>query len=505
MNYKRHDIEEMHSIAASKGGKCLSVEYVNIKTHLNWRCSHGHTWSASPDNILRGKWCPLCAGNQKLDIQKLKEHAQLKGGKLITSMYSNIDTPVEWQCRRGHRWLASANNVLKSNGTWCPKCAGNQKGTLAQLQQKAEEYGGKLLSKKYHNRLTKYKWKCSKGHVWEATAANVLIDKHWCHKCGGSAPLTFYDLNQLACERKGQLLSKKYINIDSTYEWQCSNGHKWFATGYKIKSGQWCPYCQNNNLTEEKLRIVMSALFDCEFPKKRPKWLFNDRNKRMELDGFNEELNIAFEYHGVQHFKEGHFTKSSDQLSKRIEDDRKKEDLCRRNNVKLFVIPYTIAPEDFEKEIRSMSLAFGISSSLVEKPTIDLSKAYIINSEYLNQLKSIVELKNGLLQSNTWKGFHGKYKVKCLKHNYTWLSTATDIIHKGTWCKLCGIDSVKESYQIKGQLMLETFAKQHNAELISPRYIDQYEKYEFKCSSGHQVFINWKERNRIKNFCKKCR
>ena len=495
----------MHSFATAKGGKCLSKEYINIKTHLNWQCSADHTWSASADNILRGKWCPSCAGHQKLDIQKLKEHAQEKGGTLITETYKNIDTPIEWQCKVGHRWFASANNVLKSKGTWCPECAGNKKGTLRQLQEKAKERDGKLLSKTYHNRLSKYKWQCSQGHIWEATAANVLIDDHWCHKCGGSALLTLDDLKQIAKDRDGKLLSKKYANIDSKYEWQCSNNHKWLATGYKIKNGQWCPYCQNNNLTEEKVRVVMSALFACDFPKKRPAWLVNDRNKKMELDGYNENLKIAFEYHGIQHFKVGHFTKSSSQLSLRIKDDSKKEELCRLHNVNLFVIPYTIDSKDFEKEIRLLALNFGLKSILVEKPKIDLTKAYSINSEYLDRLRSHVVLKKGLLHSNTWKGFHAKYKVQCLKHDYSWYSTATDLLHKGSWCKFCGIDSVKQAHQSKGQLKLETYAKQHYAKLISPRYIDQFAKYEFKCSAGHAVFINWKKRNGKKHFCQICK
>ncbi len=51
----------MHIWAAEKlnGGQCLSDEYQGAKVHLNWKCGIcGNIWSATPDNIHRGKGCP---------------------------------------------------------------------------------------------------------------------------------------------------------------------------------------------------------------------------------------------------------------------------------------------------------------------------------------------------------------------------------------------------------------------------------------------------------------
>jgi hypothetical protein len=67
----------------------------------------------------------------------------------------------------------------------------------------------------------------------------------------------------------------------------------------------------------------------------RPKWL-----SRLELDGYNEELKIAFEYNGIQH-RELHpfFHRTEEDFWRQQERDMIKKDLCDKKGVKLFVIP----------------------------------------------------------------------------------------------------------------------------------------------------------------------
>jgi hypothetical protein len=58
---KRLTIEEMQKIAEERNGKCLSKEYINSDTKLEWMCSEGHTWEQSSRLIKnRGTWCPHC-------------------------------------------------------------------------------------------------------------------------------------------------------------------------------------------------------------------------------------------------------------------------------------------------------------------------------------------------------------------------------------------------------------------------------------------------------------
>ncbi|WP_146116144.1 zinc-ribbon domain-containing protein [Paenibacillus sp. AR247] len=48
-----------------KGRECLSDQYKDNKTNLRWKCSEGHEWEASPNNIKsKGHWCPKCSKNR---------------------------------------------------------------------------------------------------------------------------------------------------------------------------------------------------------------------------------------------------------------------------------------------------------------------------------------------------------------------------------------------------------------------------------------------------------
>jgi hypothetical protein len=57
---RKLDIEEMYAIAASRGGKCLSTEYIRAQSKLSWVCSEEHQFEQTPAEIKRGAWCPIC-------------------------------------------------------------------------------------------------------------------------------------------------------------------------------------------------------------------------------------------------------------------------------------------------------------------------------------------------------------------------------------------------------------------------------------------------------------
>ena len=52
--------------------------------------------------------------------------------------------------------------------------------TIKEMHELAHLKGGNCLSTNYINNQTKLKWKCSKGHVWEATPDSVKNQNTWC-------------------------------------------------------------------------------------------------------------------------------------------------------------------------------------------------------------------------------------------------------------------------------------------------------------------------------------
>src|SRR5690348_6310742 len=63
---------------------------------------------------------------------------------------------------------------------------------------------------------------------------------------------------------------------------------------------------------EKECRRVLEEIYGKSFTKVRPKWLKNpETGRNLELDCYNEELKIAVEYNGEQHYKWPNFTKQS--------------------------------------------------------------------------------------------------------------------------------------------------------------------------------------------------
>ena len=173
-------IEEMQALAAKRGGTCLSPKYIDTVTKLTWQCAYGHQWDTAPHSIKQGSWCPACAGVKKSTIEEMQQIAAERGGKCLSQNYINSFADLTWQCKEGHQWQANPNNIKK--GTWCPACACQTKGTIDEMQEIAAERGGKCLSDTYTNNRTKLTWQCRQGHQWQARPFHIKQGS-WCPAC----------------------------------------------------------------------------------------------------------------------------------------------------------------------------------------------------------------------------------------------------------------------------------------------------------------------------------
>lgn len=188
------DLKDIHSpnqlrdaqlLAERHNGKCLSDKFIAVKQPLVWQCQKGHKWSAPFDRIKRGVWCLECAKENfgatlKLTLQEIQETARARGGVCLTKVYKNDHTKMKWQCRYGHTWEAFAHSIR--NGSWCPGCAKNIKGSIEAMRELASSRGGRCLSTNYTNANTKLRWECAQGHIWEATPGKIKWGR-WCPKC----------------------------------------------------------------------------------------------------------------------------------------------------------------------------------------------------------------------------------------------------------------------------------------------------------------------------------
>jgi hypothetical protein len=242
-------LDELASIARSRGGGCLSTEYFNTKTPLLWRCRNGHEWTATPDSIRAGKWCALCAHNRRLDIQAMQSLAEQRGGRCLSLRYVNNTRPLTWECRLGHRWRAAAASVTggtKRRGTWCPECYNlrrrfGERDSIEAMRELACRRGGACLSEDYINSKSKLLWECGKGHRWHAVPVTIRTGS-WCPVCAGNMKLTLEEFHLLAKRRGGKCLSQLYVNKETALRWRCALGHRWYARPGTVKANRLCAY-----------------------------------------------------------------------------------------------------------------------------------------------------------------------------------------------------------------------------------------------------------------------
>lgn len=104
---------------------------------------------------------------------------------------------------------------------------------------------------------------------------------------------------------------------------------------------------------ERLCREFLESYFKKPFVTVRPNWLKNPETLRnLELDCYNEELNLAVEYNGKQHYRyPNSFHKTEEDVRNQARRDMMKESLCTLNGVRLIVVPYTVPYDDIGQYI----------------------------------------------------------------------------------------------------------------------------------------------------------
>jgi hypothetical protein len=104
---------------------------------------------------------------------------------------------------------------------------------------------------------------------------------------------------------------------------------------------------------ETECRRVIESITGEPFPRTRPAFLLNKvSGQHLELDCYNENLKLAIEYNGEQHYKYIPYFHSNKEAFYNVKyRDEMKKKICEENNVKLIIVPYTVKVNDIEKYI----------------------------------------------------------------------------------------------------------------------------------------------------------
>jgi hypothetical protein len=225
-----------------------------------WICSEGHVWkTAIKHRTLRKSGCTVC-GNRSLRIginDLATVHPRLvkeADGWDPTQVLSGARDKLSWKCSEGHKWKASLLNRTR-RGDKCPYCSGKLAypgfNDLASLRPDlASELIDADASKITLGSGKKYKWKCSKGHIYTTTVNSRAGSKEsGCNICANKVLVTgLNDLAtgnpEMAAQADGWDPSTVIMGSNVRRNWKCSLGHKWTTSlNSRLGKDTGCPYC----------------------------------------------------------------------------------------------------------------------------------------------------------------------------------------------------------------------------------------------------------------------
>lgn len=426
----------------------------------------------------------------KLTINQIRALLDKKGYKLLTTVYKNIYQKLDVVCSVGHLYHPTAKSINRGSG--CSVCYNStekrrsvksQPHKIQEAKDIAYKHGGECLSTTYINNREKLKFRCSKGHEWE-TNFKVINHGSWCPICqlGGSTSDKLLLAQDTAIKRGGKLVSYNVL-LSKKMTWECDAGHQWDATYQNvIYNHSWCPYC-SSSFSENICRQYLELLFGKPFAKLRPSWLINYNKRVMELDGYCQELGIAFEHQGMQHYENiAAFKDNTIDIQNR---DERKRIICKQAGVTLIEIPALFYMTELDNLHTVISLQLDQANIVYDrsklKPATEVIDLDVINvierDKELQKIIDIVHSKDGICHSSIYSGCTCEIKLSCnFKHE--WTTTPTQI-KKGRWCPIC---SHKTEITIAD---MQKIAVERGGLCLSTEYKNNHTKLEWQCKCGN--------------------
>lgn len=181
-------LSRLQQLARQRGGECLSHTYTRLADKYHFRCTSGHEWSTSGQEVARGAWCGLCAYEARSEaylrkdgLAALHQIAQSHSGQCLADHYGGANARYRFRCENGHEWETKGARVLR--GGWCATCANERRRLgIEVMREMAAQRGGQCLSDTYVNNASKLEWECAHGHRWQAAPGTIRAG-HWCAQC----------------------------------------------------------------------------------------------------------------------------------------------------------------------------------------------------------------------------------------------------------------------------------------------------------------------------------
>lgn len=375
--------------------------------------------------------------------------------------------------------------------------------------------------------------KCKKSAFYKFRDVKRRKEKNMCLFCSGMGNMSRPKINgrnkqvdmnyvtnkieEICKEKNGKCLNiNEYINCKSKLKWKCKYCENIWEASYNnvINHGSWCTTCIYRGESEMKCRTMFELFLPgYKFKKAYPKFLKEGKFKKLELDGYNKKLKIAFEYNGEQHYeicyinkpsstevkKLGEF-KEDEEKQKKIrelhetklleqqERDKYKKECCERNEVNLLIVKHSEWKKKKLKEQKKYIYKFllkTVDSNLINTKFLKEKKlkyehpktknSDIRKRRVINYLKTIdYKLKDDNIVIS---GYRQKFTVICNRgHEYE--TYMDNLLNRKRFCREC---SGNVRYSLKDVKKYLKENSNSNIKVKSEKYKNSRTPLDLKC------------------------
>lgn len=379
---------------------------------------------------------------------------------------------------------------------------------------------------------SKVKVTCPEGHSFIARPRNLLDERRinraskGCPTCASiikfekSLKLAQSHLqpNYEIIGAYHKFLERKHLKTSLFFIIQCDKGHE-----YERKNGQivynGCSKCTETTFVgQERVRYIFELAFAKKFNKIKPNWLKNPNTSRnLELDGYCEELKIAFEYQGKQHFSNN--TKFAGDYLKQNDRDFTKESQCKKLGITLLKInqPRSYAKNKFTESVIQDCIKQGIDlGEKLKNKAIDFNHINDTNTalNHYDNFKEYVLNTGNTLITQSLSTMEDEFEFQCEDGHYFKMN---GLKFKGIYnktnkmrevaCRACF--EIKEPHRARDIITIQSchqFANAIGFKCLSTEYKNVNTEVSWLCNHGHTFTKTYRqmERNKTGQYCTEC-
>lgn len=355
----------------------IDTDYKGYNQPMLFKCLKHGEFITTPRLLLGSKHgCKECANDAFKKSKQITEEVFLErcynkfNGKFNYGEGKFIDynkMPMKIICPiHGETWQIPKFHLQSKKG--CQMCAGFKNGVVTNKKIKTtqefieeaesvyqiEDDFSKVNYQGAHEKITII---CPKHGDFEVTASNYLRGNRGCKECAIEAKREkqskpyelFVEEVKKVHGNKYDYSKVEYVNCSTKVCIICPIHGEFWQTPSDHMSGAGCPICMESHL-ERRIRQFLednNIVYNYE---QVFEWLTYKR--KLSLDFYLPELNIAIECQGIQHFEPTNFfgsLKTKDEQNTKFEEiiqrDKLKKELCESHNIKLLYFT------DLDKEI----------------------------------------------------------------------------------------------------------------------------------------------------------